>query len=116
MNKPIGRTSDKKSPTDFDKFKNPSHLTLPNLDHSKKNFQKGKRDRCKQNPTKKWCDYHNSTWHDTSECKAWKTFLEKLLTSNLFNRTLVESDPNASTILDLTSTNLTASPIIDEEE
>ena len=32
-NNPTGRTSDKKSPADFDKFKNPSQSTLPNLDH-----------------------------------------------------------------------------------
>ena len=50
------------------------------------------------------------------ECKARKTFLEKLLTSDLFNRTLVEYDPDASTLLDLTSTTLTNSNIVDEEE
>ena len=76
-NKPTGRTSDKKSPPDSNKFKNPSQLTLPKLYHQKKNFQKDKRDRNKQSPTRNWCDYHSSTWHDTLECKAWKTFLEK---------------------------------------
>ena len=38
VNKPIGQTSDKKSLADSDKFKNPSQLTLPKLDHQKKNF------------------------------------------------------------------------------
>ena len=65
-NKAIGRTSHKKSPVDFDNFKNPSQPTLPNPYHPKKNFQKYKRDRSKQDPTRKWCDYHSSSWHDTS--------------------------------------------------
>ena len=43
-NKPIGRTFNKKSPTDYDKFKNLSQQTPPKLDHQKKNFQKDKRD------------------------------------------------------------------------
>ena len=116
MTKPIGRTYDKKSPADSDKFKNPSQLTPPKPDHQKKNFQKDKRDRNKQNPTGKWCDYHSSTWYDTSECKAWKIFLAKLSTSDLFDRTMVESDSDASTLLDSTSTTLTISTIVDEEE
>ena len=36
-NKKIGRTSDMKSPTNFDKFKNPSQLTPPKCDCQKKN-------------------------------------------------------------------------------
>ena len=60
-NKPTGRTSEKKSPTDSEKFNNPSQPTLQNLDHQKNNFQKYKRDYIKQTPTRKWCDYHSST-------------------------------------------------------
>ena len=89
MNKPIGQTSDKKSPADSYDFKNPSQSTLSNLDHQKKSFQKDKRDSSKKTPTGKWCDYHSSSWHDTLECKAWKTFLEKLSTSDLSDKTLV---------------------------
>ena len=67
-------------------------------------------------PYQKWCDHHNSSWHDTSECKARNTFLEKLSTSDLSNRTLVDSDSDASTLLSLTSTTPTTSTIVDEEE
>ena len=83
---------------------------------SKKNFQKDKRDHSIQSHTRKWCDYHSSTWHDTSKCKDRKTFLEKLSTSDLTDRTLVESDLDAPSLLDSTSTTLTASTIVDEEE
>ena len=38
MNKPIGQTYDKKSLTDFDKFKNPSQSTTPKTGHQKKKF------------------------------------------------------------------------------
>ena len=69
-NKPTGQTSDKKSPSNSDKFKKPSHMTLPKPDHQKHKFQKDKRDHNKQIPTGKWCDYHSSRWDDTSECKA----------------------------------------------
>ena len=48
MNKPTGRTSDKKSPTGFDKFMNPSQSTPPKPDHQKKNFHKEKRDHKKK--------------------------------------------------------------------
>ena len=51
-----------------------------------------------------------------AECKAQKTFLEKLSTFDLYDKTLVEYDPEASTLLTLTSTTLTASTFIDEEE
>ena len=64
-NKPTGRTFDKKSPANTDKYKNPSQQTLPKYEHPKNNFQKDKRDRNKQNPTRKWGDYHNSSWNDT---------------------------------------------------
>ena len=47
MNKKIGQTSDKKSPADFNKFKNPSQSTPLKPDHQKKKFQKDKRDRNK---------------------------------------------------------------------
>ena len=43
-NKTTSRTSEKKSPTNSDKFKNPYQQTLPNPDHQKKHFQKDKRD------------------------------------------------------------------------
>ena len=43
-NKPTGRTSDKKSPANSNKFKNPSLQTPPKPEHQKKNFQKEKRD------------------------------------------------------------------------
>ena len=46
-NKPTSRTSDKKSPADSNKFKNPSLQTPPNPEHQKKNFQKDKRDHIK---------------------------------------------------------------------
>ena len=95
---------------DIDKFNKPSQLTPPKTDHEKKNFQKDKRDHNKQDPTEKWCDYHNSTWHDTSEFKSRKTFLAKLLTFDLFERTLVEFDQDATTPLDSTSTNPIALP------
>ena len=98
VNKPTGWTSDKKSPSKSDKFKDPSQSTLPKPDHPKKNFQKDKRDHNKQSPTGKWCDYHSSSWHDMLECKAWKTFLEKLSTSDLSDKTLVEFDPYASNL------------------
>ena len=42
--------------------------------------------------------------------------MEKLSTSDLSNRNLVEYDPNASTLLDSTSTTPTTSTIINEEE
>ena len=71
---------------------------------------------CKQYPTGKLCDYDNSTWHDMSECKALNTFLEKLSTSDLSDRTLVESYPIASTLLSSNSTTLTTSTIVNEEE
>ena len=116
VNKPMGRTSEKKSPANSDKFKNPSQLTLPNPNHQKKNFQNDKRDRNKNDPTKKFCDYHSSAWHDTSKYKARKTFLEKLSRSDLSDRTLVESNPNASTLLASTLTTLAASTIVNEEE
>ena len=116
MNKPTGRTSDKKSPADSKNIKNPSQQTLPKLDHQKKNFQKDKRDCEKHNPTVKWCNYHRSLWHDTSECKAWKTFLEKLSTLDLSDITLVESVLDALILLASDSTTSTASTIIDEEE
>ena len=115
-NKPTGRTSDKKSPADSENLKNPSQSTLPNRNHQKKNFQKDKRDRNKQNPTRKLCDYHSSSWHDMPKWKARKTFLAKLSTFDLSDRTLVESDPDASTLLASTSTTLTSSTIVDEEE
>ena len=35
---PTSQTSDKKSPADSDKFKNPSQSTPPNPDHQKNNF------------------------------------------------------------------------------
>ena len=38
VNKPTGRTSDKKSLSNSNKFKNPSQLTLPKLDHQNNNF------------------------------------------------------------------------------
>ena len=82
-NKPTCQTFNKKSPADSDKFKNPSQQTPPKPDHQKKNFYKDKRGHSKQNPTGKSCDYHSSSWHDTSECKARKTFLEKLSTFDL---------------------------------
>ena len=115
MNKPTGQTFNKKSPVDSDKFKNPSQPTPPNPDHPKKNFQKDKRDHNKQTPIEKWCDYHSSPWHDTSECKARKTFLAKLSTSDLSDITLVESDPDVSTLLASTSTTPAASTTINEE-
>ena len=111
---PTGRTTDKKSPADFDKFKNPSQPALPKPDHQKNNFQKDKRDHNKQNPTRKWCNYHSSSWHATLECKSQKTFLEKNLTFDLSDRTLVESDLDASTLLASTSTTSLASTIVDE--
>ena len=48
MKNPTGKTSDKKSPTEFDKFNNYSQPTPPNIYHQKKNFQKYKRDHRKQ--------------------------------------------------------------------
>ena len=42
--------------------------------------------------------------------------MENLSTSDLFDRTLVESDLDASTLLALTSTTSTASIIVNEEE
>ena len=77
---------------------------------------KEKRDCNIQGPSRKWCDYHSSSWHDTSECKARKTFLEKLSTSSLSDKTLVEYDPDASALLALTSTTLIALTIVNEEE
>ena len=56
------------------------------------------------------------TWHDTSKYKAQKNFLEKLSTSNLSDKTLVESNPEASTLLTSTSKTPTTSTIVDEEE
>ena len=50
------------------------------------------------------------------ECKAQKTFLEKLLTFDLSDITLVEFDPYALMLLDSNSTTPTTSTIIDEEE
>ena len=100
---------------DLDKSKNPSQPNLPNPDYHKNKFQKDKKDRNKKDPTGKWCDYHNSTWHATSECKARKKFLEKLPISNLSNRILVEYDLDASTLLASTSTTPTTSTIVDEE-
>ena len=47
------------------------------------NFQKDKMDHSRQAPTEKWCDYNSSAWHDMLECKARKTFLEKLSTFDL---------------------------------
>ena len=82
-NKPTGRTSNKKSPAESDKFNNPSQQTLPNPDHQKKEFHKDKRDHNKNNPTRKWCDYHSSSWHDMSKCKARKTFFGKIVNIRL---------------------------------
>ena len=53
MNKPTCRTTDKKSPADSDKFKNPSQSTPPNPNHQKNKFQKDRRDHNKQYPTGK---------------------------------------------------------------
>ena len=116
MNKPRGRTSNKKSSADSDKSKHPSQPTSPNLGYHKNNFRKEKKDHIKQAPTRKWCDYHNLAWHDTSECKARKTFLEKLLTSDLSDRTLVEYDTDVSTLLALNSTTPIALTTVNEEE
>ena len=65
MNKPIGPTFDKNSSVDSDESNPPSQSTLPNLDYHKNNFQKYKKYCSRQAPTGKWCDYHNSAWHDT---------------------------------------------------
>ena len=116
MTKPTGRTSDKKSPIDSDKSRYPSQWTSPKQDHGKKHSQKDKRDHSKQPSIGKWYDYHNSSWHDTSECNARKTFLEKLSTFDLSDKTLVESNPEASTLLTLTSTTPKASTIVNKEE
>ena len=64
-NKQTGQTSDKKSSIDSKNSRNPSQPRPPKPDHQKKNFQKDTRYRNKQAPIRKWCDYHNSTWHDT---------------------------------------------------
>ena len=82
-NKPTCQKSHKNSSSDSEKSKNPSQPTSPKLGHQKKNFQKDKRDRNKKTPTKKWCDYQSSAWHDMSECKARMKFLKILLTSDL---------------------------------
>ena len=66
-NKPTSRTSDKKSPANSNKFKIPSQQTSLKPNHQKKNFQKDKRDHSRQNPTRKWCDYHSTSWYDTLE-------------------------------------------------
>ena len=42
-NKKIGRTSDKKSLSDSDKFKNPSQPTPPKLEHQKKTTARSQR-------------------------------------------------------------------------
>ena len=116
VNKPTGRTSDKKSPADSCKLKNSSQPTPPKPGHHKKNFQKNKKGHSKQAPTGKWCDYHNSAWHDMLEYKAQKTILAKLSTSDLTEKTLVESNANTSTLSASMSTTPTASTIVDEEE
>ena len=77
--KTTGQTFDKKEPAEYEKSRQPSQPTPPNPDHGKKHSQKEKREHRKEPPTRKWCDYHNSSWHDTPECKAQKTCLEKLL-------------------------------------
>ena len=64
----------------------------------------------------KWCDYHNSSWHDMFECKDHNTFFEKNSTSDLSDKNIVECDSEASTLLTSTSTTLTASTIIKEKE
>ena len=69
VNKPTGRTSDKKSQAESDKFNNLSQSTLLNPNHQKNNFHKDNRYHSKQAPTGKGCYYHSSTWHDMSECK-----------------------------------------------
>ena len=84
--KPTGRTSEKKSPANSNKSRQPSQSTVPNPNHGKKHPQKDKRERSKQPLIGKWCDYQNSPWHDTFECKARKKFLEKLSTSNLSDK------------------------------
>ena len=116
MKNPIGRTSDNKSPADSNNFKHPAQQNLPKPNHHKRNVHKDKKDCSKQAPTGKLCDYHNSKWHDMSECKALNTFLEKLLTSDLSDITLVESYPIESTLLSLTLTTPTTSTIVNEEE
>ena len=113
---PTGRKPDKKSPAESDKFKNPSQLTPPNIDQHKNKFQKDKKDCNKQDPTGKWCDYHNSAWNDTLECKARKTFLENFSTFDSSDKTLVESNPDASALLDLTLTTPTSLTIANEKE
>ena len=57
---------------------------------------------------------HHGMIHQNAKLE--RHFLEKLLTSGLSNRTLVESEPDASTLLALSSTTLTTSTIVDEEE
>ena len=59
-NKTTSQTSDKKSPADSNKLKNPSQMTPLNPDHQKKNFQKYKRDHSIKAITGKRCDYHRS--------------------------------------------------------
>ena len=67
VKKPTSRTSNKKSPADSDNSKDPSQLTPLKANNQNKNFQKDRRDHNKHVPTDKWCDYHNSTRHDTLE-------------------------------------------------
>ena len=97
MTMPTSRTSHKKSSVKPNKSRHPSQFTSPKS--HKKHFIKYKREHINYPPTKKWCDYHNSSWHDMSEWKAWKKFLAKLSTFDLSNRTLVDSDLDASTLL-----------------
>ena len=96
---PTSRRFNKNSLADFDKSRNPSQPNLPNPDYHKKHSQKEKREHRKQSPTEKWRDYHNSSWHDMSECKSQKTFFEKLSTYDLSDKSMVESDLDTSTLL-----------------
>ena len=114
--KPIGQTSNKKPPTDSDKSRQPSQMNMPKHNHGNMNFYKYKRDHSKQPPTGKCCDYHNSSWHDTFECKYRKIFLAKLSISDFFDKNLVELEPKSSNLLTSTLIALTASIIVDEEE
>lgn len=77
-----------------------AHLTRLRLSKIRvRDSQRDKRECSKQPPAEKWCDYHHSSWHDASECKARKTFLAKLSTSNLTDKAVVESDSESSTLL-----------------
>ena len=80
----------------------------------KKIPKKDERECSKQPPIKNRYDYHNSSWHDTSKCKARKTFLEKLSTTDLSNKTLVEYDLEALTLLTSTLTTPIALTIVDK--